>query len=92
MGYSKIVKLGPGKVKAVHQLDGEGKVYAEDVIIDATNAPEGRIKWLEDADGRMGIFSFSFSPQDDVEGILFPDAKADDFIEAVETAAEPVVE
>jgi hypothetical protein len=73
MGMSKIKVLGPGKVKAVHQLNSDGTTYAEDITIES-DVP-GRLAWLESNDGKVGVFSFSFSPTTpEPEGMLFPDA------------------
>jgi len=72
MGMSKIKVLGPGRVKAVHQLNSDGTAYAEDVTIES-DVP-GRLAWLEEHDGKVGIFSFSFRPDEHAPtGVLFPD-------------------
>ncbi len=70
MGMSKIKVLGPGRVKAIHQLNDDGTPYAEDVTIES-DVP-GRLDWLEKQDGKVGVFSFSFSPSD-AEGLVFPE-------------------
>lgn len=75
MGLSKAVKLGPGKVKFVHQLNNDGTPYAEDVTVEVqAGVPDGRIDFLEQHDGKVGVFSFSFSPYATApEGIKFPE-------------------
>ena len=73
MGMSKIKVISPGKVKAIHQLNGDGTAYAEDVTIES-NVP-GRLDWLEKQDGKVGVFNFGFSTYEtEPEGLLFPDA------------------
>jgi hypothetical protein len=72
MGMSKIKVLGPGRVKAVHELNGDGTAYAEDVTIES-DVP-GRLDWLEEQDGKVGVFSFGFTAYETPpEGVLFPD-------------------
>lgn len=77
MGLSKIKVVEPGKVKVLHQLNGDGTPYAEDVTIESV--VPGRLDWLESQDGKIGVFSFSFSPSGDPapEGLLFADAVAE---------------
>ena len=71
MGMSKIKVLGPGRVKALHQLNQDGTAYAEDVTIES-DVP-GRLAYLESQDGKVGVFSFSFSADANApEGLLFP--------------------
>lgn len=72
MGMSKIKVVGPGKVKAVHQLNSDGTACAEDVTIES-DVP-GRLDWLEKQDGKVGVFSFSFSAYEtEPDGLLFPE-------------------
>lgn len=72
MGLSKIKVISPTKVKAIHQLNSDGTAYAEDVTIESEVA--GRLDYLKSQDGRVGVFSFSFSPYTAVpEGLKFPD-------------------
>lgn len=72
MGMSKIKVLGPGRVKALHQLNQDGTAYAEDVTIES-DVP-GRLAWLEALDGKVGVFTFGFNPDPNAsEGVLFPD-------------------
>jgi hypothetical protein len=76
MGYCKIVNKGNGTVVAVHQLDGEGKAYAEDVTVSVqAGVPATRVDWLAQQDGKVGVFSFGFSAADgDHSNLKFPEA------------------
>lgn len=75
MGYSKVVNQGNGKVVFVHQLNGDGSAYAEDVTVE--NQPgvsELRNEHLAKLDGKIGVVSYSFSLVDpQPEGLLFPE-------------------
>jgi hypothetical protein len=72
MGLSKVKKLGPGKVKFIHQLNDDGTAYAEDVTVES-DVP-GRIAYFEQQDGKVGVLSFSFSPYDTApDGVKFPE-------------------
>jgi len=75
MGYSKIANKGNGKVLAVHQLAEDGKAYAEDVEVTVqAGVDPSRVDWLAQQDGKIGVFSFSFSAADvDAANIKFPD-------------------
>ena len=75
MGYSKVVNKGNGKVVFVHQLDGNGEAYAEDVTIEVqAGVPESRVEYYAKMDGRVGTVSVGFSPQDgDFSNIKFPE-------------------
>lgn len=75
MGYSKIVNKGKGKVVIVHQLDGDGKAYAEDVTVEAqAGVPESRVEHLAKQDGAVGTVSVMFTPTTaDTSGIKFPE-------------------
>lgn len=75
MGLSKIKKISPGKVKIVHQLNADGTTYAEDVTVEVQEGvPASRIDYLESQDGKVGVFSFSFSPYaTEPEGLKFPE-------------------
>lgn len=71
MGYCKVKKIADGKVKIFHQLDSGGKAYAEDVTVES-DVP-GRIDYLEALDGKVGTFSFGFTPASgDTSSIKFP--------------------
>ncbi len=73
MGMSKVKVIAPGKVKVLHQLNADGTPYAEDVTIESS--VPGRLSYLESQDGKVGIFSFSFTSQFDAapDGLLFAD-------------------
>lgn len=75
MGYSKVIKIAPGKVRVVHQLDYQtGKPYAEDFTVES-EAP-GRLDWLEKQDGQIGTVNFMFtaiSDQESAASVKFPD-------------------
>ena len=76
MGYSKIIAKAPGKVRIVHQLDTDGKPYAEDVTIEAQEGvPASRVDWT-DKDGQVGVVSWSFSPvSHDTSSLKFPESE-----------------
>ena len=72
MGLSKVKKLGPGKVKFIHQLNPDGTAYAEDVTVES-DVP-GRLDYFEKQDGKIGVLSFTFSESNPApEGVKFPE-------------------
>jgi hypothetical protein len=75
MGYSKIVNKGNGKVVIVHQLDQDGKAYAEDVTVEVqAGVPESRVDYLAKQDGKVGTVSVNFTAQEgDFSNLKFPD-------------------
>lgn len=76
MGYVKVRVIAPGKVKLVHQLDGDGKAYAEDVTVEAQEgAPASRVDYLAQHDGKIGYANVSFSPAGgvDASSVKFPE-------------------
>lgn len=75
MGYSKVIKVSDHKIRVVHQLGQDGEPYAEDLTIEtAESVDPGRLGYLAQNDGRVGIMSFSFSPvaEGAAEGMKFP--------------------
>lgn len=73
MGMSKVVKVSDHEVRLVHQLDGDGKPYAEDITITTSDSVDpSRLSWLTSKDGKVGIASFSFSETDVSGDIKFP--------------------
>ena len=61
MGLCKVVKLANGRgVKFVHQLDGDGLPYAEDITVELQPGVEGRLAYLLDKVGQIGAASVSF--------------------------------
>lgn len=75
MGYSKVVNKGNGKVVFVHQLDQDGKAYAEDVTVETQAGVPTRVEYFAKQDGVVGVVSVSFSPTSaDTSGIKFPEA------------------
>lgn len=74
MGLSKVVAKADGKVVFVHQLDQDGKPYAEDVTIEAQEGvAAGRVDWTA-KDGQIGVISWSFNAYDIApEGLKFPE-------------------
>ena len=76
MGFSKVVKLNESTVKLVHQLNGDGTPYAEDVTIAVQlGVDPRRIDWLMRHEGKVGVASFSFTPSGDPPNdlLLFPE-------------------
>ena len=74
MGFCKVVAKADGKVVFVHQLNSDGTPYAEDVTIEAqSGVAPGRVNWT-DRDGQIGTISWSFSPQENVTGLKFPES------------------
>ncbi len=73
MGSCKVV-ASSGKVVFVHQLDQDGKPYAEDVTIEAQKGvPASRVDW-SDKDGQVGTISWSFTPSTgDTSSLKFPE-------------------
>lgn len=73
MGSCKVV-ASAGKVVFVHQLDQDGKPYAEDVTIEAQKGvPLSRVDWAA-KDGQVGTISWSFTPTTaDTSSIKFPE-------------------
>lgn len=72
MGYCKIKKIGPGKVRFLHQLNSDGTAYAEDVTIES-EVP-GRLAYYEAQDGQVGVLNYSFSPVvGDHSSLKFPE-------------------
>jgi len=76
MGYSKVVNKGNGKVVFVHQLDQDGKAYAEDVTVEAqAGVPESRVEYFAKQDGAVGVVSVTFTAtSSDTSSIRFPEA------------------
>jgi hypothetical protein len=76
MGYSKVVNKGNGKVVIVHQLDQDGKPYAEDVTVEVqAGVDPHRVAGLASLDGKIGYLSYQFSPASpQPENIKFPEA------------------
>jgi hypothetical protein len=75
MGYAKVVKVSDREVRFVHQLDGDGKPYAEDVTL---TIPEGvdpsRLAYYAEQDGKVGVISYSFSPANPAPAsVAFPE-------------------
>lgn len=74
MGYSKIVDKGNGKVVFVHQLDQDGKAYAEDVTVETQAGVASRVEYFAKQDGAVGVVSVSFSPTTaDTSSVKFPE-------------------
>lgn len=70
MGMSKVVNKGNGEIVFVHQLDQNGKAYAEDITIKVQEGVDpNRLAWFANQDGKVGVASVSFSPYDQT----FPD-------------------
>ena len=63
MGYSKVVKVSDRSVKFVHQLDMDGKAYAEDVTIEVQPGVDAsRLSYFMGMEGQVGVLSVSFTP------------------------------
>lgn len=75
MGYAKVVKVSDREVRLVHQLDNDGKPYAEDVTVTVPEEVDpSRISYLAGQDGKVGILSYSFSADANApEDLLFPE-------------------
>lgn len=68
MGLVKVKKLADGKVKFIHQLDQDGKAYAEDVTIEVQKGvPASRIGYFAEQDGKVGVINYGFTAYDDTE-------------------------
>lgn len=76
MGLSKVVDKGDGKVVLVHQLDGNGTAYAEDITVEVqAGVSPSRLDWLSKQDGKIGVANVSFSAYEgDYSSLRFPDA------------------
>lgn len=76
MGMSKVVDMGEGEIRILHQLNSDGSAYAEDVTVKVQpGVGASRLSYLASQHGKVGVFSYSFSPYDPApEGLLFPDA------------------
>lgn len=75
MGYTKVVKVSDRKIRMLHQLDSDGKPYAEDVTIEvAESVDPSRLSYLGAKDGQIGVFSWGFSPAGGLDdGLQFPE-------------------
>lgn len=75
MGMSKVVVDSPTKVRLVHQLNGDGSAYAEDLTVELQPGVDAsRLDYLKNQDGKIGVVSFGFSAYDPApEGLLFPE-------------------
>ena len=72
MGMVKVVAPTKGKVTFVHQLNGDGTPYAEDVTIEAQpGVGESRVDWT-DRDGQVGTLSWGFSAQPGIDPASIP--------------------
>jgi len=72
MGFSKVVNKGNGKIVLVHQLDQNGKAYAEDITIQVQEGVDpSRLAWWESKDGKIGAANVTLAIYDQV----FPDLK-----------------
>ena len=76
MGFSKVVNKGDGKIVLVHQLDQNGKPYAENITIELQPGVDPRrLAWWESQDGKIGVANVSFSVYDQVfPDLQFPEA------------------
>lgn len=81
MGLSKVVKVSDREVRFVHQLDGEGKAYAEDVIIKLQDGVDAsRMSFWASMDGKVGVPTVSFSEYPASESLKFPEQEDKDAV------------
>jgi hypothetical protein len=74
VGYAKVIKVSDRKVRLVHQLDNDGKPYAEDITIEvAESVNPSRLAYLTAQDGKIGVSSFGFRETDAPDNLTFPD-------------------
>lgn len=74
MGLSKVVNKGNGEIVLVHQLDQNGKAYAEDITVKVQEGVDpSRLSYLASQDGKIGVANVTFSKYDqDFPDIQFP--------------------
>lgn len=78
MGFAKVEKISDHEVRFVHQLDNEGKPYAEDVILKLDESVDpSRLAYLAGQEGKVGTVSYSFRATERPESVRFPGEEAD---------------